>query len=154
MRREWQRLVEEQYKATNKPTKLKSVLRKSDELSAEQRSLTNRVVLLCSREYKRRKLDKVEQYFRSFRRRAEALIRHRIANRVLCPRCAEVKSIIEVHSDSSFTLECSHVRPVILPKPQGSLSIEDAYAAEGMRAFPVQWDEERSTSSHFQEWEQ
>lgn len=72
MQREWQRLVEEQQKAANKPTKRENALQKSDDLSArERRSLRNCVVLLCSREYKRRKLDKVGQYFTYFRGKAD-----------------------------------------------------------------------------------
>lgn len=77
--------------------------------------------------------------------------RYRNASRALCPVCAEVKPINAVHHDGGFTLACSHLRPVILPKREGSLSIEDADTAEGMRVFPLRWDEERSTSVHF--WE-
>lgn len=68
----WQRLVEGQYKATNQPTKAERALESPDALSAEQRALTDRVIQLCSREYKRRGLDKVGQYFTRIRRKAEA----------------------------------------------------------------------------------
>jgi hypothetical protein len=72
MREEWQRLVEERYRATNQPNQFRqSQLRAQEPVSAEQRELTIRVKRACGREYQKRQLDQVGQYFMRVRLRAE-----------------------------------------------------------------------------------
>ena len=69
LRQEWQRLLGEQFKATEATESAKPEKKKPQ--SAKERELTNRVVMLCAKLYAKKKLDRVGAYFTHKRLRAE-----------------------------------------------------------------------------------
>lgn len=69
LREEWQRLLEDAFKATDATEGTKQEKKKPQ--SAEERELTNRVVMLCAKLYVKKNLDRVGPYFTRKRLRVE-----------------------------------------------------------------------------------
>jgi hypothetical protein len=69
LRDEWARLLREHINATANPLGTNQTSTKP--VTAEQRELTNRVILLCARIYAKKKLNRVGDYFRHIRGRIE-----------------------------------------------------------------------------------